>query len=103
MSGYAWAYNTDLLDSIPNTWEKSGALAACLPDSSFNYWSAAVAGLCSETYFHDDEDIHSAPSFFDLDLGLDISEETPVPIQTPVPDSLHTLVILLSCDAKSVA
>jgi ABC-type glycerol-3-phosphate transport system substrate-binding protein len=87
MSGYAWAYNTDLLDSIPNTWEKRGALAACLPDNNFNYWSAAVAGLCSETCFHDDEDIHSAPSSFDLDLGLDISEETPVPIQTPVPSS----------------
>ena len=72
--GYMWAYNTSLIDGVPNTWR---GLTLAVPEDR----GAALLALCSGKY--SENSIQAEPSG-ELELGLllDDSENTPTPAPT---------------------
>jgi len=84
MGGYVWAYNSELINSIPSSWKNTDTSIAISSDSAYHYWSSALTFLCSGKYLVNDIFVQntSAPN---MDLDLSLIEPTPKPIQTPVP------------------
>ena len=86
MGGYLWAWNTALLERIPDTWLNSGVNITAPQDDVHHRWSAALLALCSGRYAQataaDTEEIPLG----DVDLGLFSLSETPEPSATPEPE-----------------
>jgi hypothetical protein len=69
--GYIWAYNTSIIESLPNTWR---GLTLAVPEER----GPALLALCSEKY--SEQGVQAEPSG-ELELGLllDDSGNTPTP------------------------
>ena len=88
MGGYAWAWNTGLLERIPNTWRETDATLAVPPPERWRRWDAALLALCSGQYresaAEEGPTAENSPSH-GVDLGLTESA-TPVPTVAPPAD-----------------
>lgn len=88
MGGYIWAYNTALLEFIPDSWENISLPVGIPSDEKHHKWSAALMGLCSSPYY--DKVSEDNSSFFvnpSLDLGLPSTGNYIIPDPTETPPS----------------
>ena len=93
MGGYAWAWNAELLDRLPDTWRDSGATLAVPEPEDWRRWDAALLALCSGRYGEGSGEAGGEPDDpapLGVDLGL-VEDATPVPEATPTPDPGDTL------------
>ncbi len=93
--GYAWAYNTSLIERIPNTWKDHGFAISAFPDDEKLFWSAGLMGLCSGRYLSEPSEVKELDIARDLDLGLSIIEATPAPTATAEPSDADFLYCAL--------
>lgn len=88
MGGYIWAYNTALLEFIPDSWENISLSVGIPADERHHKWSAALMCLCSSPYFNNISEDNSSylvnPS---LDIGLPSTDDHIIPDPTQMPPS----------------
>ena len=90
MGGYLWALNTDLIDTLPDSWRDTDAVLSVPPPEPGRRWDAALLSLCAGRFAPSDpgSTTKSAPSYTgEIELGL-AGEETPVPTASPSPNLL---------------
>lgn len=86
MGGYLWAWNTRLIDAIPDSWRDADAALSVPPPQAWRRWDAALLALCSGRYAPSDPNGARTPSPDipgEMELGL-AGGETPAP--TPPPE-----------------
>lgn len=100
MGGYLWAYNTNMLASLPDTWSDADLDISAPIDDDYHQWGAALLSLCSGRYLADQEDADTRDNvpLGDVDLGLESISETPVPTSTPEPSADSLLPCQLPSD-----
>ena len=86
MGGYLWAWNTGLIDALPNTWSETDAILAVPEPEPYRHWDAALLALCAGRYAPTGDGFPSGspqPLQDGLDLGLPSREHlTPSPPPT---------------------
>lgn len=88
MGGYLWALNTDLIDTLPDSWHDTDAVLSVPPPEPGRRWDAALLGLCAGRFAPSDpgSTTKTAPSYAgEVELGL-AGGETPVPTASPAPN-----------------
>lgn len=93
MGGYMWAWNTRLIDAIPDNWRDADATLSVPPPQAWRRWDAALLALCSGRYAPSDPIGARTPSPDipgEMELGL-TGGETPAPTPTPEPQGNATM------------
>ena len=93
MGGYLWAWNTALLDAIPDNWREVDAALSVPSPQTWRRWDAALLALCSGRY--DPSESNGSPEItpspaYEVELGL-ADEETTDPTPSPEPGHGFTL------------
>lgn len=87
MGGYLWAWNSDLIDAIPDSWRGAEAVLSVPAPESWRRWDAALLALCSGRYAPPDPDAVPKPTpsvVGEMDLGLE-GEAASAPTPSPEP------------------
>ena len=88
IGGYLWAWNTEIIDRLPDSWRDTDAVLSVPAPQSWRRWDAALLSLCSGGYdarADSDEGTESTPPpIGEVDLGL-IDRQTHAPTPTPEP------------------
>lgn len=85
MGGYLWAYNSALLEGIPDSLENIDLPVVIPLNEDQHYWQAALMCLCSSAYYPEASSNDSAETSSGIDIGLETIHSTPPPSPTDPP------------------
>lgn len=100
MGGYLWAWNTELIDAIPDSWRDIDVVLSVPTPETWRHWDVTLLSLCSGWYAPTNIMESPASTPFpsgEVELGLS-NEGTPIPTRSLEPQQNATLSRHLPAD-----
>jgi len=101
IGGYAWAFNTEMLERIPNSWSNLSNSLSIPSDNAHYSYSTALTALCSHRFLPEADASFPESTIHRVDLGLPLEETPSEPSTTPVPSTVEFEYCALPEDISS--